>query len=99
MKNKLSPCCKDTIIKRKRFGGQVLLEYCKKCNRRVWEGNKSVTREKAYQLNGAIMQRLYVKKTRGKTNKLADAFNVPGVEFLDALDYLSAMNQVKNKKK
>lgn len=44
---KLSPCCSSPIIKKKRYAGQITLDYCKKCHRRVWNGTKTVTREKA----------------------------------------------------
>lgn len=92
MKLRLSPCCKAKIVKKKRFGGQVLLEYCSECNHRVWPGNKSVTREEKYEQQGAILRRL-ARKPKG--NALADAFGVSGVEFLDALDYLAAKNKKK----
>lgn len=73
MNPKLSPCCKAPIIKRKRYGGQVTLDYCKKCKRRVWGGNTVVTREQSYKIGGEIMARIARKKPE-RQDKFFDIF-------------------------
>ena len=70
---KSSPCCHEPIVKRKRYGGQITLDYCKKCNRRVWGGQKMVTRETAYQISGEIMKKIARKKPQ-RQEKFMDIF-------------------------
>jgi len=68
---KKSPCCNADIEKKKRYSGQVTLDYCKKCHRRVWSGKKTVTRIEANKQEEKVLNK---KVNRAKQEKLYDAF-------------------------
>lgn len=79
---KKSPCCKADIIKRKIYGGQIVAEYCKRCNRRVWGGRRRVTRDEMYRRHGQVMEKL--NKKSKKTEKLLDVLTEVLIEKHDA---------------